>query len=105
MPCIFREILLEGFVYFVTAFIMLPYPKFTPPENQVDKARAAASTINPGDPLVKIVLFIPVALCCSCSKVLAVNTVALSSEEMMAIMLLKLRLLDRHFGLFITLNH
>lgn len=92
-------------MYFVTAFTMLPYPRVTPPENQGNKARAAASTIILGDLLVKIVLFIPVALCCSCSKVLAVNTGALSSEEMTVIMLLKLRLLDRHFGLFIPLNH
>lgn len=92
-------------MYFVTAFTILPYPRFIPPENQADKARAAASTIIPGYPLVKIVPFIPVALCCSCSKVLAVNTGALSSEEMMVIMLLKLRLLGRHFGLFIPLNH
>lgn len=92
-------------MYFVTAFTMLPYPRVTPPENQRDKVRTMASAIIPGDLLVKIVLFIPVALCYSCSKALAVNTGALSSEEMTVIMLLKLRLLDRHFGLLIPLNH
>lgn len=83
MPCISRSILLEGFVYFMTASIVLPYPRLTRPGIKGVEARAAAPTIISTDLVAKIVLLILVALCCSCSKVLVVKVLVgtLSSEE------------------------